>query len=83
MSASDAQLQMSAVQRWYLMRAMKLVEGTGPPRISADVRWNWGVVARVHSGLYISSMGAESLDGLYVCVFGAWLRIYEFSHAMA
>lgn len=82
-SASDAQLQVSAMQRWYLKRAMKLVEGTGPPRISAEVRWNCGVVARVRSGLYTSPMGAESLDGLYVCVFGAWFQVYGFSHAMA
>lgn len=82
-SASDDQLQMSAMQRWYLERAMKLVDGTGPPRVSADVRWNWGVVARVRSGLYIAPMAAESLDGLYVCVFGAWFQVYGFSHAMA
>jgi hypothetical protein len=82
-SASDDQLQMWAVQRSYLKRAIKLVDRTGPPRMSAEVKWNWGVVARVRSDLYISPMGAELLDGLYVCVFGAWLKVHEFSHAMA
>jgi hypothetical protein len=62
---------------------MKLVKGAGPPRISADVKWNWSVAARVHSGHYISPQGAEWLEGLYVCVFGAWLQVYRFSHAMA
>ncbi len=82
-SASDEQLQMLAIQEWYLKRSMRLLDGTNPPRISADVRWNWGVVARVRSGHYISPQGAEWLDGLYVCFFGAWLRVYSFSHAMA
>jgi hypothetical protein len=82
-STSEDHLQMSAIQKWYLKRAMKLVEGTGPPRISADVKWNWGVVARVRSGHYISSTGAESLDGLYLCVFGAWVQVYGFGHEMA
>jgi hypothetical protein len=82
-SASHDQLQMLAMQRWYLKRVMELVEGTGPPWISVDVKWNCGVVARVHSGLYISPMGAESLDGLYLCVFGAWFQVYGFGHAMA
>ena len=82
-SASDEQLQMLAIQKWYLKRFMNVVDGTDPPRISADVRWNWGIVARVRSGHYVSSTGAEELDGLYVCFFGAWLRVYSFSHAMS
>jgi hypothetical protein len=82
-SASEDHLQMSAIQKWYLKRSMKLGDGTGPPRISADVKWNCGVVARVHSGHYISSKGAESLDGLYLCVFGAWVQVYGIGHEMA
>lgn len=82
-SASDEQLHMLAIQKWYLKRFMSVVDGTNPPQISADVRWNWGIVARVRSGYYISPQGAEGLDGLYVCVFGAWLRVYGFSHSMA
>jgi hypothetical protein len=82
-SVSDEQLRMLSIQKWYLKHSMNVVDDTNPPRISADVRWNWGVVARVHSGHYISPQGAEWLDGLYVCVFGAWLRVYTFSHVMA
>jgi hypothetical protein len=83
LSASDEQLQMWPIQRSYLKHSMKILDGTNPPRISAEVKWNCGVVARVHSGHYISPHGAESLDGLYICVFGAWLRVYSFSHGMA
>jgi hypothetical protein len=80
---ANEQLQLSAVQKWHLKRSLKLVEGTGAPRVAANVNWNWGVVARVQSSLYISPEGADWLDGLYVCVFGAWLPVYSFSHAMA
>lgn len=80
-SASDDHLQMLAIQKWYLKRSMKLVDGTGPPRISADVKWNWGIVARVRSGY--DMQGAESLDGLYLCIFGAWVQVYRFSHSIA
>lgn len=83
MSASDEQLQMLAIQKWYLKRFLNVADGTNPPRISVDVRWNCGIVARVHSHHYISPEGAEWLDGLYVCIFGAWLRVYSFSHTMA
>lgn len=83
LSASDEQLQMWPIQRRYLRHATKAEDGTAPPRISAEVRWNYGIVARVRSGHYISPQGAEWLDGLYICVFGSWLRVYSFSHAMA
>jgi hypothetical protein len=82
-SASDEQLQMSAMQKWYLKRFLHVADGANPPQISATVKWNWGIVARVRSGHYISPTGAEWLDGLYVCLFGSWLRVYSFSHAMA
>jgi hypothetical protein len=82
LSASDDQLQMTAFQRWYLKCSMNLVEGAAPPRISAEVRWNWGVVARVRSGHRLSPDAAEWLDGMYVCVFGAWLQVYRFSHCI-
>ena len=83
MSASDEQLQMLAIQKWYLKRFMDVTDGTKPPRISVDVRWNCGIVARVQSDHYIAPEGAEGLDGLYVCIFGAWLQVYAFSHTMA
>lgn len=82
-SASDKELQMLEIQKWYLQRSMKLPNGTEPPSISAEVIWNLGIIARVRSGHYISSQGAESIDGLYFCVFGAWIRVYTFSHTMA
>lgn len=82
-SVKDEQLKISAIQKWYLKRFMRTIDGTNPPLISADVKWNWGVVARVNSAQYIGFDGAESLDGLYVCLFGAWLRVHTFSHAIA
>lgn len=82
LSASNDQLQMWAVQKWYLKRSMKLLDGTGEPRIAADVEWNWGVIARVYSEHHMGPDSWESLDGLYVCVFGAWLRVYTFSHGI-
>jgi hypothetical protein len=82
LSASDDQLRMTAFQRWYLKCSMNLVEGADPPRISAEVKWNWGVVARVRSGHRLSPDAAEWLDGMYVCVFGAWFRVYRFSHCI-
>jgi len=83
LSASDDQLQMWAVQKRYLSHSINLVSGKGTPRISAEVKWNCGIVARVQSGIYFSPEGAEGIDGLYICVLGGWLRVYTFSHLMA
>ena len=83
LSVSDDQLQMWPIQRQYFRYATKAVDGSAPPLISAEVRWNCGVVARVRSEYYASPLGAEWLDALYVCVFGFWLKAHNFSHTMA
>lgn len=83
LSVSEDRLQMLPIQKWYLKRFMNVVDGTNVPRVSAGITWNWGIVARVHSGHYMSSTGAEGVDALYVCVFGAWLRVNTFSRVMA
>jgi len=74
-SASDDQLKMWAIQKWYLQRSMNLAQGTAPPRVAADVKWNWGIIARVESS-YGSRSGNENLDAVYLCVFGGWLRVH-------
>jgi hypothetical protein len=81
-SFSD-KLDVSPAQRWYLERS--LTESPVPvvPRVEAEVRWNALVIARVHSGYFVSGTGAEWRDSLYVCVFGAWLPVYNFFQAMA
>ena len=82
-SASDEDLQMLAIQRSYLKRSLNVTESRQPPRISVRVKWNCGIIARVQSGYYLAPEGAEYLDALYFCAFGAWVRVYRFSHAMA
>ena len=74
---------MLALQKWYLNRSFNIVQGATSPQITAEVTWNVGVVARVHASYYSSPTGAEGLDGLYIGILGAWLRIYTFSHTMA
>jgi len=83
LSAPDERLQMWVIQKWYLKRSLKLIDGVASSVISAKVMWNFGFVARVNSGHYSSPTGSESLDALYVCIFGAWLKIYTFNHLMA
>lgn len=82
-SASDNKLIMHDFQKMYLKQSMNMTEGTQPPRISVDVTWNVGILARVRSGHYSSPTGAESLDCLYICFFGGWIPIYTFSESMA
>jgi hypothetical protein len=80
-SFSD-KLDVSPAQRWYLERS--LTESPVPvvPRVEAEVRWNALIVARVHSGYYVSSKGAEWRKDLYLCAFGAWIPIYTFHHSV-
>ncbi len=33
--------------------------------------------------LIIAPMAAEAMDRAYFCVFGAWIPVYTYSHAMA
>lgn len=82
-SASAGDLQMLGVQRWYISRSMNIKADTQPPRISVQVKWNAGIIARVDSGLYFGPEAAEGLDCLYVCLFGAWVPVYTFNHEMA
>lgn len=81
-SASDEDLQMLPVQRWYLKRCLNIVDNA-PPRISVRVQWNCGVIARAHSGYYIAPEAAEYLDCLYFCLFGAWVPVHRFRHSIA
>ena len=83
MSLPPGALEMPRHQAWYARRSLDLVDGTGPPTVSASVKWNWGIAARVNVGLYFSPTGAERLDCEYVCVFGWWVPVYAFSHLMA
>jgi hypothetical protein len=82
-SAPLGALHMLSIQKWYLNRAMTIVTGTQPPRISANVQWNYIIVARVQTGHYIAPMAAEAMDRMYLCVFGAWVPVYTFSHGIA
>ena len=76
-------LDVSPVQRWYLERALPESPVPVVPRVDAEVRWNALALARVRSGYFISNTGAESRDSLYVCVFGAWVPVYNFFGAVS
>ncbi len=53
------------------------------PRVEVDVKWNLFVVARVASSHYVGPTGAEWREDLYLCVFGAWIPMYRFTHLVA
>lgn len=79
LSASD----LSAAQRWHLERALPARPGKEPPFISIHIPWNAWAAARVQTFRFAGSVGAEGLDALYLCIFGAWWRVYTFDHVMA
>lgn len=88
LSVSDASLKMLSIQKAYLKRSSKVVEGRrGPPyrSLSVEVKWNAVLVARVASKhTYKNSIPGgppinefESIDALYVCLFGMWIPVYS------
>ena len=80
---SYAKLDLSEAQRQYLDRKLPPSVHGAVPRIEVSVRWYAVAVARVESSHYVSPTGAEWMDALYVCVFGAWVPVYTFWHVMA
>ena len=80
----DSRLDAFGLQRWWLEFRLPPPEpGNGPPSVSVQIKWNWLVVARAKSGMYIGNLGAEGRDSLYLWCFGAWIRVYDFVHVMA
>ncbi len=79
----DDRHDISPAQQWYLDRS--LTESPVPvvPRVSADVKWNALVLARVRSNYYFSGKGSKDIlehhDSLYVNVFGAWISVHSFA----
>lgn len=71
-------LDVSPAQRWYLGRSLPESPVPLVPRVEVEVRWNALVLARVHSGYYVSNTGAEHRDSLYLCFFGFWIPVYNF-----
>lgn len=82
-AVSFGKLGMSERQRRYLKHRLAESPTTVVPRVDVDVRWNAFVCARVESGHYVSPLGAERQDCVYVCLFGAWVRIYSFYRIMS
>jgi hypothetical protein len=79
----DEDLEVSPLQRRYLQWVLPESPTPVVPRLSTKVRWNAIVVARVTNSHVVGNTGAEWQDGLYICVFGAWIHVYTFSHKMA
>jgi hypothetical protein len=79
----DPPSKLSPVQDWYLKQSIEESPVAVVPRISVDVKWNALALARVQSQYYLSGKGAEGTDNLYVCAFGAWIRVYGFDSWMA
>lgn len=77
------QTSISRPQEAYLLHRLRESPTATTPRIHVNVRWNVMVCARVSAGHYVSPMGAEQKDTLFVCVFGAWVPVYTFSNMMA
>ena len=82
-SLRPAGISLSSAQRRYLARALPVSSTTVAPIISVEVDWYAVVCARVRSGHYISSTGAERRDCLYLCLFGAWIPLHTYSEQMA
>jgi hypothetical protein len=78
-----ATLEVSPAQRWYLEHCLTESPVPTVPRIDVEVPWNALVLARVRSGYFVSGTGAEQRDSLYVCVFGAWVPVYNFFQAIS
>lgn len=82
--AKPSKLKVSNIQQWWIKTRMGNVsKGDSAPRIHVETKWYMLFCARVNTGHYISSTGAESKDTLYLWFFGAWIPIYNFGHLMA
>ena len=73
----------SQSQRQYLRGRLPESPVPTTPRIHVAVEWNAGVCARVRAGQWIGPLGAQYKDTLFVCVFGAWVPVYTYFHAVA
>jgi hypothetical protein len=82
-AVSLSDLDISPAQLGYLRRALRVSPTPVVPRVSVTVTWNALVIARVRSGHYVGNTGAEHRDSVYVCLFGAWVPVYTYSHVMA
>jgi hypothetical protein len=76
-------LEMSSGQRWYLKRALTQSPVPVVPRVSVEVKWNAIVLARVSCSYHATSKGAESRDSMYLCLFGAWIPVRDYSRLVS
>lgn len=72
--------QVSSFRAGYLESRLPHSSERTIPQIKVSVKWNAFVLARVTTGYYVSPLGAEWKDCLYLCVFGGWMRVHTFSH---
>lgn len=82
-AVSLSKADVSPAQLGYLRRALSVSKAPVVPRVSVAVIWNVLVLARVRSGHYVSSIGAEGRESLYLCLFGSWIPVYTYSSWMA
>ena len=82
-SVDPDQTAITSAQRRYLNWALPVSATATKPVVFVAIHWNAWACARVRSGIYVGSEGAEAQDCLYVCLFGAWVPVYRFWHVMA
>ena len=76
-------LKVSSPQLWYLKHSLRESPLLDVPSVSASVTWNVLFLARVKSSLSFGPKGAELQDSVYLCIFGAWVSVYTYSHWMS
>lgn len=79
-SWSRKSTQVSSFQAGYLESRLPHSFQRTIPHIEMSVKWNAFALARVTTGYYVGTLGAEWKDCLYLCVFGGWVRVHTFSH---
>lgn len=82
-AVSLSKIDISPAQLGYLRRALPVTTASVVPRVSVSVIWNALAIARVRSSHYVGNTGAEVRDSVYICLFGAWVPVYTYIHAMA
>jgi hypothetical protein len=82
-SIDRSRTSISKLQEEFLRERLHITSMPTTPRVRVAVVWNALICARVQAGHYTGPLGAEGKDTLFVCIFGTWLPVYTFGHAMA
>jgi hypothetical protein len=83
LAVSLSHRNVSTARLRYLKHSLRALPLPVVPRASVAATWNALVFAWVHSDHYLGNLGAEDKDGLYFCLFGAWIPVYTYGHEMA